>query len=660
MEIADYVRLIARRSRFVGIVAVAAAVVATLLFLTRPRTYVATTTIIVPTPPGSTSLFAAVSQSVSDFQAAVASGSVASQVASDLGVPLGDLAGAVEAERVSDSGVVELRFEYGDREVAEQVVESVSRGALILLLEARLEPFAAQLEIAQGQYDDAQEEYNAFLEENGFVNPELFFQQEENEAQDLRNQIGAALTQGDVELAEALQERLEEKTARNAPLAAEFQAIQSAQRRTDTALSAAQVANDQALGALESIEEGSSGAISAAKAVGVSRTQTFAKTVVPAIVIATILAIVLVVLLEIVPARRSPIRARLKSRLSLDERFRSTSIVSRLQALAARRQEKADRGAVAPGTEASGDPGAGFPSSQTSRASDGMRPRERPKRRVRLDPAEEALAAAEGRAAQEAKALAAERARARAAEEARVRAAEQTSLRATEEARARAAEQTSVRATEQARARAGEEARARAGEEAGARAAEEAAANAAEEAKRKADQEATAKAAEEAKRKAAEPGSDGEGSGRGEAQGSGRGEAQGRGRSDREGSGRGEGEDRSGSEGERQSGSGIGLWATERRARSVDWRTRECPGKAAAPAGIGEGPAEEGPRGATERLAARERTRRRQRFTERFRGGIRRAGAGRGRSACRLEEGPDVRDVKAKKRTHADLAVKIG
>ena len=267
MEIAEYVRLIARRSRFVAFVAIAAAVAATLLFLTSPRTYVATTTVLVPTPPGSTSLFASVSQSVSDFEAAVSTDGVASQVASDMGLPPDDVVGVVEAERLSGSGVVELRYEHRDPELAEQVVEGVSREALILLLGARLEPFAAQLEIAQNQYDDAQADYDGFLSETGFINPEQVFLQEENEAQDLRNQIGAAITAGDDELAEDLQERLDEKTARNAPLAAEFQSIQNAQRRTDEALGAAQVANDQALGAFESVEEGSSGAISPSDAV---------------------------------------------------------------------------------------------------------------------------------------------------------------------------------------------------------------------------------------------------------------------------------------------------------------------------------------------------------------------------------------------------------
>ena len=513
MEIAEYVRLIARRSRFVAFVAIAAAVAATLLFLTSPRTYVATTTVLVPTPPGSTSLFASVSQSVSDFEAAVSTDGVASQVASDVGLPPDDVAGVVEAERLSGSGVVELRYEHRDPEVAEQVVEGMSREALLLLLEARLEPFAAQLEIAQNQYDDAQADYDGFLNETGFINPEQVFLQEENEAQDLRNQIGAAITAGDDELAAALQERLDEKTARNAPLAAEFQAIQNAQRRTDEALSAAQVANDQALGALESVEEGSSGAISPSDAVAVSRTQTFVRTVVPTIVIATILAIGLVVLLEIVPARRSPIRARLKSRLPLDKRSRS-SIVPRLQALAARREEEADMGPVAPVPEPSEDAGVRRPSSQTSGGSGGIRPRERPKKlRLRLDPAEEALAAQEARAVREARAV--QEARARAAEEARTKAAEEARVRAVQEARARAAEEARTKAAEEARVRAVQEARVRAAEEARAKAAEaaeeakriaaeEASRKAADEAKRKAAEEAKAKAAEEAKRKAAD------------------------------------------------------------------------------------------------------------------------------------------------------------
>jgi hypothetical protein len=507
MEIADYVRLLARRSRIIVIAAIAAGVLATAVFVFRPRMYAATATVVVPAPSASTSLIASVAQSVSDFQAALSTNVVAERVASSVGITTSEVKNGLEPSRVTDSGLVEVRFEHPSPESAEDAAFEASRQALILLLDSRLEPLEAQLAIARDGYEAAQAALLTFQERTGYLVPGDVFDQENSQMQALRDAIGTALAEGDEERVEQLQERLDEKAERFVSDSVEFGAIASAQRRADEALAAAQIAHDQAAASLESVEEtenpGQGGAISSTDATGVSRFQTFLRTVVPAIVIATILAIVLVVLIEIVPARRSPIRARLKSRLPLDERSWSRSTLSRLQTLAARRQEEADRGSAAPATEAPADVGAPRTSPQASRGSDGLRSRERPKKpRLRLDPAEEALAAREARAVQEARALAAEQARTRAAEEARARAGEEARRRAAEQARALAAEEVRARAAEEARARAAEEARARAGEESKRRAAE-ATAKAAEEAQRK-EAEARARATEEARARAGE------------------------------------------------------------------------------------------------------------------------------------------------------------
>jgi hypothetical protein len=516
MEIAEYARLLARRSRIIVVAAIAAGVLATLVFVTRPRMYAASSTVVVPSPPTSTSLIASVAQSVSDFQAALSTTVVAERVASSVGITTSAVKSGLEPSRVSDSGLVEVRFEYPDPEIAEDVAFEASRQALILLLDSRLEPFESQLAIVRDQYEAAQAALLEFQEETGYVVPQEVFEQENREMQSLRDAIGAALADGNEELAAQLQERLDEKAERLVSESVEFSTLTSAQRRAEESFTATQIARDAAAASLESVEEtenpSAEGAISSTDAVGVGRLQTFLRTVVPAIVIATILAIVLVALLEIVPAGRSSNWARLKSRLPLEDRSRSASTVARLQAMAARRRnQEADREPVAPATEASDPARAVRPSSQISGGSDGTRSRERVKRpRLRVDPAEEALAVQERRAVQEARAAAeakrraAAEAEARAAEEAKARAAEEARRRVVEEARRRAAEEAQVRAAEEAKRRAAEEAQARAAEEAKRRGAEEAKAMAAEEEKARAAEEEKARAAEEEKARAAE------------------------------------------------------------------------------------------------------------------------------------------------------------
>ena len=71
VEIADYIRLVLRRTKVVTAIVVIAAVLVTLLFLVRSASYTATATVVVPTPTNSSSLIAAVSESISDFQAAL-------------------------------------------------------------------------------------------------------------------------------------------------------------------------------------------------------------------------------------------------------------------------------------------------------------------------------------------------------------------------------------------------------------------------------------------------------------------------------------------------------------------------------------------------------------------------------------------------------------
>jgi hypothetical protein len=213
----------------------------------------------------------------------------------------------------------------------------------------------------------------------------------------------------------------------------------AAQFRAQQALTAAEIAHDSAASSLQSVEGGSSSqgsAISSTDASRLSRRQRFLSIVIPTVLIATLLATVLVVLLEVVPARPSSRWAQLKRRLPPDDP--SSAAVSRLQAKAARRRRSEVPGGLASTLASEGFPeeDAGVPAHQSTQPT-GLRPSEPDARgtvavpappvprarpedgsrrlRLRMDPAEEALAVEEGRAAQEA--LAARQARA--AQEAR-------------------------------------------------------------------------------------------------------------------------------------------------------------------------------------------------------------------------------------------------
>ncbi len=252
----------------------------------------------------------------------------------------------LEPTRVSDSGVVEVRFTYGDADLAEDTVETAAREALVLLLRSRLQPFEAQLAFARDRAESAQQDLLAFQEETGYLEPELVFQREASRMEDLRDRIGVARAEGDDERAEELQARLDEKAAKLIPERAEYETIATAQRRAQEALTTAEIAYDGAASALSSVEDDLSpegSVISSTAAARVSRTQTFIRMLVPTVVFATILAIVFVVLLELIPGRPASSWARLRRRLPVEDR----SSVSRLQAMAARRH----------GEEAPVDPG---------------------------------------------------------------------------------------------------------------------------------------------------------------------------------------------------------------------------------------------------------------------------------------------------------------
>jgi hypothetical protein len=305
VEIAEYVRAVGRRSRIVVIAAAVAGVVAVMLFFLRPQTYRATATVVVPVPPGSTSVLTSVTQSVSDFQAAVGTDVVAERVAERTSLSVDEVAGGLDSSRISAGGLVEVRFVGTNPDTASQVVQIASQEALRLLLEARLAPAEKQLEIAQDNYDEASSVYRAFLTTVESVQPSDDFEAAAEQITSLREQIQAAIDDGNQDRANQLQRRLDDMTAKWSPLIVEWQALNAARSRAAATLDVAQANHTTAQAAVEVIEA-DGGGVDAGRAVPVSRLQVFFRTVVPTVVIATVLAIGLVILLEAFP--RSSLR----------------------------------------------------------------------------------------------------------------------------------------------------------------------------------------------------------------------------------------------------------------------------------------------------------------------------------------------------------------
>lgn len=160
MEIKDYVGVVARRSRFVGAVAVAAAVLALLVFLLSPTKYRAVATVVVPAPrPDVTSLIAGVSQAVDDFEGAVRSDAVSGHVSQLTGIDKGAIESGIGFTRLTTSSVAEVSYVGTDRGQTEDVAKLTSQEALSLLLTAQAAPFSQQLTLADQQYQQAEDAY---------------------------------------------------------------------------------------------------------------------------------------------------------------------------------------------------------------------------------------------------------------------------------------------------------------------------------------------------------------------------------------------------------------------------------------------------------------------------------------------------------------------
>ncbi len=301
---ATYLRVVARRWWIVAAIAGIAAILASLVYLgVRPRTYVATVSVVVPVPPTS-SVIPATAQAVADLDAVISSYPLAARVAAQLGLSAGAVQRGLDAARVGGGALLEVRFESSDPAVAERGAALAAREGLAILAEARLAPFEQRLRLAEQAYASATQAVRDYLERFGNIQPQAEFDQVSVRLLELRDRADEALARGDDGQANALDSRIQALTERWSPLIVEWQELSAARSRAQRQLEGAQLDEAAARSALEAAMTDGNGVVTSA-AVPVSRTAVFVRSVVPIVVLATVLAILFVVGMELVFAGRS-------------------------------------------------------------------------------------------------------------------------------------------------------------------------------------------------------------------------------------------------------------------------------------------------------------------------------------------------------------------
>lgn len=298
-----YLQVVARRWRFVAAVAGAAAILASLVYLVvRPRTYVATVSVVVPVPPAS-SVIPATAQAVADLDAAISSYPLAARVAARLGLSAGAVQEGLDAARVGGGGVLEVRFESTAPDLAERGAATAAREGLAVLAQARLAPFEQRLRLAEEAYASATEAVREYLERFGNIQPQETFDRVSAQLSELRDRADEARVRGDDAQADVLEARIQALTARWSPLIIEWQELSAARSRAQRQLESAQLDELAARSILEAATS-DGGSVVTSAAVPVPRTAVFVRSVLPIVVLATVLAILLVVGMELALAGR--------------------------------------------------------------------------------------------------------------------------------------------------------------------------------------------------------------------------------------------------------------------------------------------------------------------------------------------------------------------
>jgi hypothetical protein len=318
LEIKDYVGALAGKGRVVAAVAILAGFLAVVIFIFEPQPYHATASVPLPVPPSTTtSALAAVSEAYADFSGAITTDVVAQRAATDVGVPVSEVKGHVEVSRLAGGNVAEVTYTGTDHDHASQIAQAATQEALALVVSARLAPLDQQVQLAQAAYDDANGQYQEFVDQNLIFNATKYFAKWQNRFIDLSDRIGAAQAAGNDALAAQLQDRLDTKKAQVSQQAADYNRIITLRDSASESLTTAQQAEIEEKGLLTSIQQ--PGQVSVSDPSGSSRLTGLIKAVVPAVVVATGLAIALIVLLEVVGPARTPRRAHAPGRGVADE-----------------------------------------------------------------------------------------------------------------------------------------------------------------------------------------------------------------------------------------------------------------------------------------------------------------------------------------------------
>jgi hypothetical protein len=280
VEIRDWIRAIGARLALIGVVAIAAALLAAILALFQPQQYRATGTLALPGVPTSGPATAAVAQQMANFEGAVTSDGVLDAVAQVTGVPR-DALNTVTVARSGSSNILEVRYVGRDRDQAREVVVEAARQGLVLQANTDLAFAQADVTAANDGYEVA---LAAFLE-SAEANNAFFPDSKLNE---LNTDLIDAEANG--------------SDARIASLEAEIQAVQETQRlknAADGALTNLTVANDRLRVAQGRVIAAETLPVNVGEVVGLSKLQAMVKQGAYAAVFGAALAVGFVIIVEL-------------------------------------------------------------------------------------------------------------------------------------------------------------------------------------------------------------------------------------------------------------------------------------------------------------------------------------------------------------------------
>jgi capsular polysaccharide biosynthesis protein len=310
LEIKDYVGALAGKGRIVAAVAIIVGFLAVVVFILEPQHYSAKATVVIPTPPSTTtSALAAVSQAYADFAGALGTDVVAEKVAADVGVPKSAVKGHVSATREAGSAIAEVTYSGTDKDHATLIAQMASQDALEVIISARLAPLDEQVSLAQSAYDTTISLYQQFVSDTGIVNGTQYFRQQSNHLINLNNLLGTASKNGDQAEITRLEGLITEKKTTLSQQVADYQRLIATRESALEALQGAQSNELSEKGLLDSVTAGGQVKPSTNPS-SAPRLSGLIKAVVPAVVVASGLAILVIVLLEVVGPVRLPSRRR--------------------------------------------------------------------------------------------------------------------------------------------------------------------------------------------------------------------------------------------------------------------------------------------------------------------------------------------------------------